>query len=188
MGEVRIDQSTSLGYSIPKHEKKVISFMPSIIILCTANMCRSPIAEVLLQRKLQERTDAEDWKVESAGTWTIDGKPAAEVTQIVMKQLYDVDLSVHRTRVVSRPLLRPFDLILVMEVGQKEAICVEFPELSSRVFLLYEMVDQIRNVGDPMGGSVKDCEDTAKEIYGILTTGFDKIIYLASGKTSEEMD
>ena len=162
--------------------------MPSIIILCTANMCRSPMAEALLKQKLLERTDAEDWIVESAGTWTFDGKPAAEVTKIVMKQLYGVDISDHRTRLVSRPLLRPFDLILVMEVGQKEAICVEFPELKTRVCLLYEMIGQIRNVGDPMGGSVKDCEDTALEIDGLLTQGLDKIVRLARGMKSEESD
>jgi protein-tyrosine phosphatase len=144
-------------------------------------MCRSPIAEVLLRQKLQQRVDGEDWRVESAGTWTLAGKPVAILTQEVMQQLYGIDLSTHRTRLVSRPLLRPFDLILVMEVGQKEAIRVEFPELASRVYLLYEMVGQIRNVGDPIGGTTKDFADTAHEIDDLLTRGLENMIRLARG-------
>jgi len=160
--------------------------MASIMILCTANMCRSPMAEALLRRKLHQRTETADWRVESAGTWTIIGKPAAQKTQEVMQRLYGLDLSAHRSRLVSRSLLRPFDLILVMEVGHKEAIGVEFPELASRVYLIYEMVGQVRNVIDPIGGTTKDYEDTAHELDMILTQGLEKIIRLAGGKKQGE--
>jgi protein-tyrosine-phosphatase len=160
--------------------------MPSIILLCTANMCRSPIAEALLRQILSKRADSDDWRVESAGTWTMAGRPVASMTLQVMQQLYGIDLTAHRTRLVSRPLLRPFDLILVMEAGQKEAIRIEFPELATRVYLLYEMIGQFRNVGDPMGGSQKDFEDTAREIDGLLTNGLAKIVRLARGDVLKE--
>jgi protein-tyrosine-phosphatase len=160
--------------------------MPSIIILCTANMCRSPMAEALLRQKLQQREDAADWRVESAGTWTIIGRSVAPKTLEVMERLYNLDLSTHRSRLVSRSLLRPFDLILVMEAGHKEAIGVEYPELISRVHLLYEMVGQGRNVADPIGGTTKDFEDSAHELDKILTQGLEKIIQLAGGQKQEE--
>lgn len=159
--------------------------MPSIIILCTANMIRSPIAEVLLKQKLQLLEDAEDWKVESAGTWTIAGRPVAALTYEVMLRLYGIDLSAHRTQLVSGSLLRPFNLILVMEGGQKEAIRVEFPDVASRVYLLYEMVGQIRSVGDPIGGTTRDFEETAHEIDYLLTRGLENIIRLARGDKPE---
>jgi protein-tyrosine-phosphatase len=139
------------------------------------------MADALLQQKLSQRPDAADWRVESAGTWTLGGRPAAQNTQEILKRIYGLDLSSHRTRLVSRSLLRPFDLILVMEAGQKEAIRVEFPELASRVHLIYEMVGQVRNVGDPIGGTIKDYEDTAHELDDILTRGLDRIVGLASG-------
>jgi protein-tyrosine-phosphatase len=157
--------------------------MASIILLCTANMCRSPMAEALLRQKLMQGTYTSDWRVESAGTWTLGGRPAAQKTQEVMKKLYGFDLSEHRTRVVTRALLRPFDLILVMEAGQKEAIRVEFPELASRVYLLYEVIGQVRNVEDPIGGTLQDYEDTAREIDDILTRGFDRLIRLTANLT-----
>ena len=160
--------------------------MPSIIFLCTANMCRSPMAEVLLQKKLQQREDIVDWRVESAGTWTVIGRPVAPKTQEVMQRLFGLDLSAHRSRLVSRSLLRPFDLILVMEAGHKEAIGIEFPELVSRVHLIYEMVGQVRNVIDPIGGKTKDFEDTAHELDNIITQGLEKIIWLAGGEKQED--
>ena len=160
--------------------------MPSIIILCTANMCRSPIAEALLLQKLQQRTDTSDWRVESAGTWTITGRPVAPKSQEVMQRLYGFDLSAHRSRLVSRTLLRRFDLILVMEAGQKEAIQVEFPELASRVYLIYAMVGKVHNVNDPIGGTTVDFEDTAHELDDLLTRGLDRIIRLANRKKQEE--
>lgn len=163
--------------------------MASIIILCTANMCRSPMAEALLQAKLHARDDTANWSVASAGTWTIIGQPVASKTLEVMQRLYGVDLGGHRSRLVSRPLLRPFDLILVMEVGQKEAIGVEFPELVSRVHLLYEMVGYKRNVSDPIGGTTKDFEDTARELEDLLDRGLENIIRLAGGgKPGEEVE
>jgi protein-tyrosine-phosphatase len=160
--------------------------MPSIIILCTANMCRSPMAEVLLRKKLQQQEDITNWRVESAGTWTVIGRPVAPRTLEVMQRLFGLDLSEHRSRLVSRSLLRPFDLILVMEAGHKEAIGIEFPELVSRVHLIYEMVGQVRNVIDPIGGTTKDFEDTAHELEKIITLGLEQIIRLAGGEKQED--
>jgi protein-tyrosine-phosphatase len=152
--------------------------MPSIIILCTANMVRSPIAQALLRQKLSKKYDTENWIVDSAGTWTVAGRPVITKTWEVMQHLYGIDLSTHRTRLVSRSLLRPYDLILVMEAGQKEALQTEFPEFRSRIYLLYEMIGQTHNVADPIAGTIKDFEDTAHEINDLLTQGLDRIAEL----------
>jgi protein-tyrosine phosphatase len=141
---------------------------------------------VLLRQKLQQRMDTADWRVESCGTWTVIGRPVAPKTQEVMQHLFGLDLSAHRSRLVSRSLLCPFDLILVMEAGHKEAIQVEFPELASRVYLVYEMVGQIRNVIDPIGRATIDFEDTARELDDVLTRGLEQIIRLAGGEKQEE--
>jgi len=74
----------------------------------------------------------------------------------------------------------------VMEAGHKEAIQVEFPELASRVYLVYEMVGQVRNVIDPIGRATIDFEDTARELDDVLTRGLEQIIRLAGGEKQEE--
>jgi protein-tyrosine-phosphatase len=146
------------------------------------------MAEALLRQKLQQREDIADWRVESAGTWTLVGRPVVPKTQEVMQRLYGLDLSTHRSRIVTRSLLRPVDLILVMETGQREAIQIEFPELASRVHLIYEMIGENRNVNDPIGGTTKDFEDTARELDNLLTIGLENILLMASGNRQGEID
>ena len=91
--------------------------MPSILFVCTANQTRSPIAAVLFTCLLRESGQLAGWRIESAGTWAIDGLPAGRRAQ---RTMYDMrlDLSKHRTRCVTAEMLAAFDLILVMEAGR----------------------------------------------------------------------
>jgi protein-tyrosine-phosphatase len=146
--------------------------MPSILFVCTANICRSPMAMGLFKARLKD--DGREWRVESAGTWAMDGAPAAENTQKVVARR-GVDISEHRSRIVSGELLEQFDLILAMEQHQKEALQVEFPEVKDRVYLLSEMVDGIYDIKDPIGGRLSEFEDTAEEVDLIFDRGFEKI-------------
>jgi protein-tyrosine phosphatase len=120
------------------------------------------------------------WRVESAGSWSIEGVPAAENTIVVLTRR-GIDLHKHRSRGVSRELLAQFDLILVMETGHKEAISIEFPEFKSKVFLLSEMVGEQYNIQDPVGGSLEDFEATAQEFEQIFERGYARIVQLAQG-------
>ena len=148
---------------------------PSVLFVCTANICRSPMAAALFQVQLSKVEPAwKTWKVDSAGTWASDGQPASDYScQIVAK--YGIDISRHRSKTVTRELLDPFDLILTMEAGQKEAIQVEFPHLAKRVFMLSEMQGNKVNVQDPYGGSLASYERAEATIVRMLTNGIDRI-------------
>ena len=58
--------------------------MPSVLFVCTAKVCRSPMAEGLFRARLGE--DAGRWRVESAGTWARNGDPAASRAQLVLQE------------------------------------------------------------------------------------------------------
>jgi protein-tyrosine-phosphatase len=153
--------------------------MPSVLFVCTANICRSPMAEALWRIRLG---DAAGWRVESAGTWAMDGQPAARYAQQVIQQRGS-DLSQHRSRVVDKELLESFRLILVMEQGHKEALRFEFPAIASRVYLLSEMEDESQDIHDPVGGSMLDFEEAARELDCILEKGSEKIRRLAGERS-----
>ncbi len=152
--------------------------MPTILFVCTANICRSPMAMALFQRKLQTRGMAAGWQVTSAGTWALEGKPAAEHGQTLMKEL-GMDLSAHRARTVTGPMLEDADLILTMEHNQKEAMCAEFPAEAPRIFLLSELSGYPRDVPDPYGGPLEEYRETAQEISGYIDKGFPRMLELA---------
>jgi protein-tyrosine-phosphatase len=151
--------------------------MSSVLFVCTANICRSPMAAAIFKKILKEKGYVDEWIVESAGTWSLEDQPAAEKTQKVLRNR-GIDISDHRSKGVSRQLLASFDLILTMEEGQKEALRVEFPEFATKIFLLSEVADAKINIDDPIGLSLVDFEETAKQLELYFEKGFTKIIEL----------
>jgi protein-tyrosine-phosphatase len=157
---------------------------PGILFVCTANQCRSPMASILFQNLVNKPTDIRYWRIESAGTWAIDGIPAAESAQIVMERR-GLDLGQHKSRGVNAEMLSSFDLILTMESGHKESLRIEFPKVAKRVFLLSEMTGKQFDIHDPIGGSIDDYEATATELERLLIQGFENITKIAQDNFSE---
>jgi protein-tyrosine-phosphatase len=151
--------------------------MPSVLFICTANQIRSPMATALFRQCLGGADRS--WRVESAGVWGRDSLPAVgQARQLLAER--GVDISSHRSRMVSPELLEQFALILVMERGHKEALRVEFPHLARRVFLLSEMVGLEYDIEDPIGAGVEKYRSVMLEIERLLVDGYERIVELAS--------
>lgn len=151
-------------------------------------MIRSPIAAALFRKQLQEeREDWPNWRVDSAGTWALDGYKAASNALAVMESR-GIDLSAHRAKTVTKEMLENYYLILVMEYGHKEALQVEFPRIAHRVFLLSEMEGKILQVDDPVGKALPAYEETALKIDQLLARGMQRIISLVEEQIAAETD
>jgi protein-tyrosine-phosphatase len=148
--------------------------MPSVLFVCTKNECPSPIAAALFKNYLVHAGMGDEWRVDSAGTWAEPNHPASLLSQKVMRELGG-GLGNHRSKRVTAEYLREFDLILVMERGQLEALKVEFPDLEERVFLLTALVGPSYDLLEP--------EEQTLEAYRALV---DEITYLIS-KASEKV-
>jgi protein-tyrosine phosphatase len=121
-----------------------------ILMVCTANICRSPMAEVLWRRQLLaldgNRTGEH---VASAGTHALLGHPAdPEACEVVAE--WDLDLSAHRAQQVELEQARSFELILTMEQHHKRWIEQQIPVLRGRVHRLGHWLDA--DVPDPYNG------------------------------------
>jgi protein-tyrosine phosphatase len=154
--------------------------MPSILFVCTANICRSPMAEGLMRKKVTHEPDASQWQIASAGTWASDGLPASENSRLVMLER-GIDLTRHKSQCITDQIMRSYHLILTMEQGHKEALRVEFPDQANQIYLLSEMVGGRFNVEDPFGGTLAEYEQTANELDQLLTHGYENITRLARG-------
>lgn len=153
--------------------------MPSILFVCTANQFRSPIAAACLLQGIAGQSDAQAWRVESAGTWATEGLPAPGFAARTAASLGLGWLEGHRTRQIHPDLLAPFDLVIVMETGHREALCAEFPSICGRVYLLSELVDSLPyDIPDP-GLPGVDAAAAASMIFDLIIRGKDRILKLA---------
>ncbi|HSD83923.1 MAG TPA: low molecular weight protein arginine phosphatase [Anaerolineae bacterium] len=155
----------------------------SVLFVCTANQCRSPMAEALWKALVGQHGEAEGWQIQSAGTWTEPGRPATQLAQAVL-QRRNLDLSGHRSRPLDAGLLASASLVLVMTRHQRESIQIEFPEMSGKVYLLSQLIDRDFDIEDPYGGSLDDYELCAADLQGILTEGYDRLVALSNGAVS----
>jgi protein-tyrosine-phosphatase len=148
--------------------------MPAVLFVCTGNRFRSPIAAAAFQKKLVDE-GIEGWQVGSAGTWTEPGLPPARGA-VQAARLLGVSLGGHTSRLVNPVLLSEYDLILVMELGQKEALESEFPTAKNRVFLLSEVVDSmLYDIPDPALSEESSPQDIANEVCNLVWKGFRSI-------------
>jgi tRNA threonylcarbamoyl adenosine modification protein (Sua5/YciO/YrdC/YwlC family) len=138
-----------------------------IVIVCTGNTCRSPMAEMLLKQKLAaangipiERLPQHGIHVCSAGITANNGSPAADqAINVLGKQ--DLDLTCHRSQPLSYALANSADLILTLSNSHQQAIVNEWPEFADKTSLL---ASDGSSVSDPIGGSYEIYQQCAVQI------------------------
>ncbi|HEU5262700.1 MAG TPA: low molecular weight protein arginine phosphatase [Gemmatimonadales bacterium] len=146
-----------------------------ILLVCTGNICRSPLAAALLDRALQGR-GAADIDVASAGTGAWDGAPVSEGAYLVGLER-GLDLSGHRARLLTRELVDGSHLILTMARHHRARV----DELGGegRVFVLGEYAgregDEVE-VSDPFGGDLEVYRDTCAELEALIEAAVERIV------------
>ena len=151
--------------------------MPQILIVCTANICRSPVVAALLKQRLDEKGYS-DWQVDSAGTWAVLSRGAANFSiQLMAEQ--GIDISHHHAKMINEAMIAQSDLVLCMELGHVEALQIEFNAYKNKIFALSEMAGKKYSVKDPYGNPIDDYRDMVAEVTRFLDAGFERIIALA---------
>ena len=128
-----------------------------LLMVCSGNVCRSPMAVALAKRMLADRFGCEPEEladrgieVASCGTGAVGGLP---VTRHAAEALAErnLDADDHRSRPMTVDALLAADYIWVMTRGQRDAAAALAREAAGRVSLLDPSGEEI---GDPMGGDV----------------------------------
>ncbi len=132
-----------------------------ITVVCTGNVCRSPMAERLLQHALNaENGTLKDIRVISAGVSAFPGDPASRNAVTALKAV-NLDLSDHRSQPLSDQLLEVSDLILTMTQSHVDIIQQQHPDSDVPVFRFREWIESgPREVPDPFCGSLELYKDT----------------------------
>ena len=125
--------------------------MTSILVVCTGNVCRSPIAEGMVRSILQTRFGDAAPPVASAGTAGWVGS-AADPSSIAAAAELGIDISAHRARQLRPDDLRSAELVLAMASEHREAAWRLYPGAADRIFTLKELVLLLEDLEAPSSG------------------------------------
>jgi protein-tyrosine phosphatase len=106
----------------------------AILFVCTGNVCRSPMAELLCQ--VGAGPDA-DLEVSSAGMYALVGEGIDGPTATVLTQL-GLDPSRHRARQFEPAMAARADLVLTAEAAHRDRIMSAVPRAFRRTFTMKE--------------------------------------------------
>lgn len=145
-----------------------------VLMVCLGNICRSPLAQGILESKIYIENDI---IVDSAGTggWHAGQKP--DDRSIAVAKQNGIDISRQRARQFVKDDFINFDLIYVMDNSNLENVLQLAPneEAKNKVKLILNEIfpDQNLDVPDPYYG----IEDGFKNVFNMLNVACDKIIH-----------
>lgn len=143
-----------------------------VVFVCTGNTCRSPLAEGICKQLLAqqlgcspEELPQRGYLITSAGTAAIDGEPASELTIATAEQM-GIDLSQHRSRLLTAHLAQAADMLVAMTRGHATTISASYqPGVPPRLLCGYN-----KDIVDPIGGDLAIYQQCAATIREHMTT------------------
>lgn len=148
--------------------------MMKILMVCLGNICRSPLAEGIMEYKIQQANL--DWIVDSAGTNGYHVGEAPHRLSQKVARMHGIDISKQRARHITRQDFEVFDIIYAMAEDVIEDIQWQTGRQydASKIKLLMNEVYPGRNIDvpDPWSGP----ESGYIEVYDMINLACDKII------------
>lgn len=123
--------------------------MTSILLVCRANLCRSPSAEVMLTRALAAAHVPA--QVASAGMEVVEGQTAPD-DFVEIAYVRGIDLRAHKPVPLTPELALGQDLVLTMTRDLLRTMVIKVPALWPRSFTLLELVRRGTSVEPPERG------------------------------------
>ena len=140
-----------------------------ILFVCTGNTCRSPMAEGMFRKMMQERDMEERVLCQSAGLSAVDGTPVSENAVLACREI-GVDISGHKARNLSSLKdLDIFDAFVVMTETQAYVLKqAGVPE--DKLYLLGE-----EEIKDPYGTDLDEFRQCRDQIWRQLQVLFQRL-------------
>lgn len=138
----------------------------TIVTVCTANICRSPMAEALLKHALRAQPEPlKSLKIVSAGVAARQGERVSENSVTALNKV-GIDIRNHRSQPLSRQLLDEALVVLCMTESHRAMIQFHFDPVPQHIYLFREFMSNGANkeICDPYGGSLAEYEACRDEM------------------------
>jgi protein-tyrosine-phosphatase len=142
-----------------------MSQSPDIIVVCTANICRSPMGAALLKHALAGKPEPlSRLTVGSAGVSARRGEPVTEYSAMALKKV-GIDISDHHSQPLTQQMLDQAKLILCMTESHRDMIQLTAEPVPKHLYLFREfMKDGPKEIPDPYGGPYSLYETSRDEM------------------------
>src|SRR5262245_827981 len=128
-----------------------------IVTVCTANICRSPMAAALLQHALAAQPEPlRSLRVISAGVAARTGELVSENSVTALKKV-GIDIAAARAQPLTQRLLDEALLVLCMTESHRAMIQVQADPIPRHLHLFRDFLpgEADREIGDPYGGPLR---------------------------------
>ena len=140
---------------------------PGIIVtVCTANICRSPMAQALLQHALRAQPDPlKSLQVVSAGVAARPGDKVSENSVQAMKKV-GLNIADHTSQTLTRELLDRALAVFCMTESHRAMIQLTFEPVPRNIYLFREFMPRTadKEIPDPYGGPLPHYEACRDEM------------------------
>lgn len=157
----------------------------TVLVVCTANICRSPMAAGLLQHALAGQPEPlRSLNVVSAGVSARRGEPVSENSVVALRKV-GIDISQHQSRPLTQDLLDHARLVLCMTESHRAMIQLQANPAPKHVYLFREFMPQgeDKEIPDPFGGPLRVYELCRDEMVEAIPSLLEFLKIQAAPKT-----
>lgn len=148
-----------------------------ILIVCTANICRSPMGEGLLRHALSGQPEPlSSLPVVSAGIAARNGERVSENSVVALRKV-GIDIADHRSQPVTQRLLDDALMVLCMTETHRAMIQLQANPVPANLYLFREFMprEADKEVPDPFGGPLKVYELCRDELVEAIPSLLEQI-------------